>query len=183
VIRFGLLRKKREKFPFCVLLSTTNFSNMASLPAWAHISGRRNSELLRVKPLLLYSKCGGWNPEWLGVSASWDVGPGQKEWKLRVLLLHTIRFAPAPDLEENCRSNSVSKSLKFRWIDGMVVLSLIRGHRFQYNQVYNLISWGGYSSYTLFNNATAIAHSKIVKIYSILRCFKEITVNSRIFCL
>jgi hypothetical protein len=31
--------------------------------SWAHMSGRRNSELLRVKPLLLYSKCGGWNPQ------------------------------------------------------------------------------------------------------------------------
>jgi hypothetical protein len=44
----------------------------------AHISGRRNSELLRVKPFLLYSKCGGWNPGWLGVSASWDVGPDRR---------------------------------------------------------------------------------------------------------
>jgi hypothetical protein len=35
--------------------------------SWAHISGRKNSELLRVKPLLLYSKKGGWNPGWLGV--------------------------------------------------------------------------------------------------------------------
>jgi hypothetical protein len=37
---------------------------------WAQIAGRRNSESLRVKPRQLYSECWGWNPEWLGVSAS-----------------------------------------------------------------------------------------------------------------
>jgi hypothetical protein len=55
---------------------TYYLSHCSGSEHWAHISGRRNSELLRVKPLLLYSKCGGWNPKWLGVSASWNVGLG-----------------------------------------------------------------------------------------------------------
>jgi hypothetical protein len=90
-------RMSFEKWTVSIQQSCMQYTcNLAQSYIIAHISGRINSESVRVKPRLLYSQCGGLSPEWLGVYAFWDVGTCfSMNWSPCVVICHRHNITSA----------------------------------------------------------------------------------------